>query len=98
MIGRTTSPLPLPVVVPAPEGAGLGPADGAPLEGAAPALGATLALALHQVFDLMVFFPKVGGFWWIVLGLGAGAIVAQRRRPAPAHSALRQAQGDKPAA
>jgi len=41
------------------------------------ALGATAALALHQVFDLMLFFPKVGGFWWIVLGIGAGAIVAK---------------------
>jgi putative inorganic carbon (HCO3(-)) transporter len=56
------------------------------------ALGATLALALHQVFDLLVFFPKVGGLWWIVLGLGAGAIVAeQRRRPQEAGSERRAA-------
>jgi O-antigen ligase len=41
------------------------------------ALGATVALALHQVFDLMLFYPKVGGFWWMVLGIGAGAIVAK---------------------
>ena len=56
------------------------------------ALGATIALALHQVFDLMVFFPKVGGFWWIVLGIGAGAIVAKgksvsRERLEPARAA-----------
>jgi O-antigen ligase len=43
------------------------------------ALGATVALALHQVFDLMLFFPKVGGFWWIALALGAGAIVVGER-------------------
>ncbi len=37
------------------------------------AFGATLALALHQLFDLLVFFPKVGLIWWLVLGLGAAA-------------------------
>jgi len=35
------------------------------------ALGAGAGLALHQVFDLLVFFPKVGELWWIVLALGA---------------------------
>jgi O-antigen ligase len=35
------------------------------------ALGASAGLALHQVFDLLVFFPKVGELWWIVLALGA---------------------------
>jgi len=43
------------------------------------AFGATLALALHQVFDLMLFFPKVGSFWWIALSLGAGAIIIRER-------------------
>jgi O-antigen ligase len=37
------------------------------------ALGATLALALHQIFDLLVFFPKVGLLWWLVLGAGAAS-------------------------
>ena len=37
------------------------------------AFGATLALALHQLFDLLVFFPKVGVIWWLVLGAGAAA-------------------------
>lgn len=37
------------------------------------AFGATLALALHQIFDLLVFFPKVGLIWWLVLGTGAAA-------------------------
>ena len=39
------------------------------------ALGATVVFGLHRVFDLMLYFPKVGGFWWIVLGIGAGAII-----------------------
>ena len=37
------------------------------------AFGATVALALHQIFDLLVFFPKVGLLWWLVLGAGAAA-------------------------
>ncbi|HET7815535.1 MAG TPA: O-antigen ligase family protein [Candidatus Baltobacteraceae bacterium] len=37
------------------------------------AFAATLALAAHQVVDLLVFYPKVGAWWWIVLALGAAA-------------------------
>jgi O-antigen ligase len=37
------------------------------------AFGATVALALHQIFDLLVFFPKVGLVWWLLLGAGAAA-------------------------
>ena len=48
------------------------------------ALGASAGFALHQVVDLLVFFPKVGGLWWIVLGLGAASLatapLAARRR------------------
>jgi O-antigen ligase len=40
------------------------------------ALGAGAGLALHQVFDLLVFFPKVGELWWIVLALGAARVDA----------------------
>jgi O-antigen ligase len=35
------------------------------------ALAASIGLALHQIVDLLVFYPKVGEFWWIVLALGA---------------------------
>ncbi|GAC1627595.1 MAG: hypothetical protein NVS4B5_18970 [Vulcanimicrobiaceae bacterium] len=35
------------------------------------ALAASVALAAHQVLDLLVFYPKVGEMWWIALALGA---------------------------
>ncbi len=38
------------------------------------ALGATAALAAHQTVDLVVFYPKVGSWWWIVLALGAASM------------------------
>jgi len=39
---------------------------------AAPA--ASLALVLHQVVDYLVFYPKVGAAWWLLVGLGAAAL------------------------
>ncbi len=48
------------------------------------AFAASVALGLHQVFDLLVFYPKVGGWWWIVLGLGAAQLVAPARVTEPA--------------
>lgn len=35
------------------------------------ALAASVALALHQTVDLLTFYPKVGGEWWILMALGA---------------------------
>jgi O-antigen ligase len=35
------------------------------------AFAASVGFGLHQVFDLLVFYPKVGELWWIVLALGA---------------------------
>ncbi|MBV9271628.1 MAG: O-antigen ligase family protein [Candidatus Eremiobacteraeota bacterium] len=35
------------------------------------ALASTIALALHQAVDDVFFYPKVGGFWWAVVALGA---------------------------
>jgi O-antigen ligase len=48
------------------------------------ALAASAGLAAHQVFDLLVFYPKVGGMWWIVLGLGVAQLATASRRGVPA--------------
>ncbi len=32
---------------------------------------ATVALAVHQGLDYLTFYPKVGGLWWTLLGVGA---------------------------
>jgi O-antigen ligase len=40
------------------------------------AFAATVALALHQTVDLLTFYPKVGGEWWMVMGLGAAELCA----------------------
>jgi O-antigen ligase len=37
------------------------------------ALAATVALALHQIGDYLVFFPKIGDTWFVLLGIGAAA-------------------------
>jgi O-antigen ligase len=49
----------------------------------AAALGASSGFAAHQLFDLLVFFPKVGELWWIVLALGAARVDAARRAKPP---------------
>ena len=45
------------------------------------ALAASAALAVHFTLDLLVFYPKVGMAWMILLGL-AGAEIARRRNQA----------------
>jgi hypothetical protein len=38
------------------------------------AFAASIALAFHQIFDLLIFYPKVGEWWWLTLALGAAAL------------------------
>lgn len=40
----------------------------------AAAFAASIALALHDVVDWLVFYPKVGGPWWILMGLAAACV------------------------
>lgn len=51
------------------------------LRGASPwtvaAVAATIALALHQTVDYLVFYPKVGGPWWLLIGTAAAALAAR---------------------
>lgn len=43
------------------------------------AFAASIGLAAHQIFDLLVFYPKVGGMWWILLGIGVATLGAVAR-------------------
>lgn len=45
------------------------------------ALTASVALAVHFILDLLVFYPKVGGQWMILLGLAAADIARRLRQP-----------------
>jgi len=38
----------------------------------------SVALATHQLFDTLVFFPKVGDLWWLLLGIGAASALRSR--------------------
>jgi hypothetical protein len=52
------------------------------------ALGATVALAAHQTFDDLFFFPKVATTFWLVTGVAVAEIAARRlfeRRRAAAY-------------
>ena len=39
---------------------------------------ATFGFAVHQIFDVLTFFPKIGAFWWLLLGTAAGRAHALR--------------------
>jgi len=43
------------------------------------AFAASIGFGLHQIFDLLVFYPKVGELWWVALALGAQRVDAARR-------------------
>jgi len=45
------------------------------------AMAASAALMLHQIIDFLTFFPKVGGEWWIVLGLACAELAIAARVP-----------------
>jgi O-antigen ligase len=40
------------------------------------ALAASCALAVHQIADYLIFYPKIGGSWWLLVGLGAAALAS----------------------
>jgi O-antigen ligase len=42
------------------------------------ALASTAALALHQIVDYLVFYPKVGSAWWLLVGIAAAACTKRR--------------------
>lgn len=48
------------------------------------AFAGSIAIALHQIVDLLVFYPKVGGWWWIVLALGAAQLAGTEPAREPA--------------
>ncbi|MGA8534505.1 MAG: O-antigen ligase family protein [Candidatus Tumulicola sp.] len=43
------------------------------------AFAAGVALAVHQVADYLVFYPKVGGPWWLLIGIAAATIARDDR-------------------
>ncbi len=43
------------------------------------AFAASVALAVHQIADYLVFYPKVGGPWWLLIGIAAAAIARAHR-------------------
>jgi O-antigen ligase len=44
------------------------------------AFAATVGFALHQIFDDLVFFPKVGATWWLLVAIGVGELARRRLR------------------
>jgi O-antigen ligase len=49
---------------------------------------ANIALALHQIFDYLWFFPKVGVFWAILLAIGVVEVLAARDDVGPVPEAV----------
>jgi O-antigen ligase len=53
------------------------------------AIAASAGFALHQTFDCMTFFVKVGEMWWILLGAAAGSLIAEQSAGAKLRGAAR---------
>jgi O-antigen ligase len=52
------------------------------------AVAASAALAVHFVLDLLVFYPKVGMVWMILLGVAAAGLARARAAHVPAQDHL----------
>lgn len=52
-------------------------------------LGAAAGMALHEVFDYLLFYPKVGLMFWLLLGVGIAAVAVTDPFPVnePSHVA-----------
>lgn len=46
-------------------------------------LAATVALALHQTVDYLIFYPKVGAAWWLLVGTAAAALAVRAAQSSP---------------
>jgi len=44
-------------------------------------LGAMAGMALHEVFDDLLFYPKAGLMFWLLLGVGASVVSAANNNP-----------------
>jgi len=47
------------------------------------AFAASIGLCLHQIVDDLVFYPKVGAMWWLLLGIAAASMAAMPRDDVP---------------
>jgi len=45
-------------------------------------LAACFGLAVHQIFDFLTFYPKVGEFWWMLMGVAVGRLTTVSGRRA----------------
>ncbi|MDQ2992121.1 MAG: hypothetical protein M3R30_04780, partial [Candidatus Eremiobacteraeota bacterium] len=56
------------------------------------AFAASIGLFVHQTVDDLVFYPKVGAIWWLLLGIAAASLALT----APGDSPARHPRRDSP--